>query len=135
VDLPNDGLGAFTNKNFPPSGVTELMDTSTGYIDPTELALGDTILVRNDFIVIPSGNRALLSFRYELGSGLGTYSLEKIINRLDSGAGIPYRESLSPDLIYMGDANTRDNPIKIQIKLSKSGTLVNNGTVIQLVKR
>jgi len=135
VDLPNDGLGAFTNKNFPPSGVTELMDTSTGYIDPTELALGDTILVRNDFIVTPSGNRALLSFRYELGSGLGTYSLEKIINRLDSGAGIPYRESLSPDLIYMGDANTRDNPIKIQIKLSKSGTLVNNGTVIQLVKR
>ena len=35
----------------------------------------------------------------------------------------------------MGDLNTRDNPIKIQVKLSTNGTLLNAGSVIQLIKR
>ena len=41
--IPNNGLGAFTNKSYPPHGVTELMDVSTGEIDPTELELGDVL--------------------------------------------------------------------------------------------
>ena len=35
----------------------------------------------------------------------------------------------------MGDTNTKDNPIKIQIRLSTNGTLTNAGSVIQLIKR
>ena len=135
TDLPNDGLGVSTNDNFPPSGVTTLMDNLTGYLDTSDLVLGDTLLIRNDFIITPSANNSLLSFRYVLGNGINEYHLEKVVNRLESGAGVDYRESLISDLIYMGDANTRDNPIKLQIKLSKSGTFINNGTVIQLVKR
>jgi len=49
--IPNDGLGSFTNKNYKPQGVAELMDTSTGKIDPRELSLGDVIIIRNDFIL------------------------------------------------------------------------------------
>ncbi len=134
-DLPNNGLGAFTNKNYPPIGVTELMDTSTGYIDPTELTLGDTILVRNDYTVNPNTNNALLRFRYYLGNGGGSYTLEKIIGRLDSGSGQDYRFSLSPDLIYMGDTNTKDNPIKLQVYCTSNATVTNAGTVITVVKR
>ena len=37
--LPNDGLGAFSNDTYKPNGITELMDVSTGAIDPTELPL------------------------------------------------------------------------------------------------
>ena len=135
TDLPNDGLGAFTNKNYPPTGVTELMDTSTGYIDVTELDLGDNILIRNDYTINPNTNNAQLKFRYELGNGGGTYTLEKIIGRLDSGSGQDYRFSLTPDLIYMGDTNTRDNPIKIQVYCTSNATVTNAGTVITVVKR
>ena len=134
VDIPNDGLGSFTNKNYKPFGVDELLDVSTGYIDTTELPLGDTILVRNDYSVKPNTNNALLKFRYVLGSGVNEYTLEKIVGRLDSGSGQFYRFSLSPDLIYMGDTNTKDNPIKLQINLSTKGTLLNAGSVIQTVK-
>ena len=49
--IPNNGLGAFTNKTYKPEGVTELMDVSTGAIDTSELHLGDSILIRNDFVV------------------------------------------------------------------------------------
>ena len=104
--LPNDGLGAFTNKAYAPSGVTELMDISTGKIDPTELPLGSTILIRNDFTVT-----------------------------LDSGSGIGYRRSLVPDMIYMGDTNTRDYHIGLEVRLSAGGTLVNAGSAIQVIKQ
>lgn len=135
TDLPNNGLGAFTNKNYPPTGVTELMDTSTGYIDVSELDLGDNILIRNDYTINPNTNNAQLRFRYELGTGAGTYTLEKIIGRLDSGSGQDYRFSLTPDLIYMGDSNTRDNPIKLQIYCTANATVTNAGSVITVVKR
>ena len=34
----------------------------------------------------------------------------------------------------MGDTNTRDNPITLQVKLTSGGTLVNAGTVIQVIR-
>lgn len=133
--IPNDGLGAFSNDSYKPDGnVTELMDTSTGAIDPTGLHLGDAILIRNDFTVNPNTNNASLEFRYQLGVGGGAYTLGKRLGRLDEGSGIGYRFSLSPDLIYMGDANTRDNLITLQVKLTSGGTLVNAGTVIQVLR-
>ena len=135
TSIPNNGLGAFTNKAYSPSGVTELMDTSNGALDLSELALGDTILVRNDYTITPSTNNSLLEFRYTLGAGGGLYTLEKIIGRLDSGSGIGYRRSLLPDLIYMGDTNTLDNPIGLEVRLSASGVLVNAGSAIQVIRQ
>lgn len=134
TDVPNNGLGAFTNKESKPIGVTELMDVTTGYIDTTELNIGDVILIRNDFTVNPNTNNSLLLLRYELGTGAGTYFLEKTVGRLDSGSGQDYRFSLTTDLIYMGDENTRANPIKIQLNLSTTGSLTNAGSVITVIK-
>ena len=49
---------------------------------------------------------------------------------MDSGSGIEYRYSLSTDLIYMGDLNTLNNPIILQINSTAEATLVNAGSVI-----
>lgn len=133
--IPNNGLGAFTNKNYPPHGVTDLMDVATGAIDPTELSLGDFILIRNDFTVTPQTNNTALDFRYTLGNGGGAYSLEQQLGRLDRGAGVGYRFSLRIDSIYMGDTNTRDNPIGLQVKCSGVATLNNAGSVIEVIKQ
>ena len=135
TDMPNDGAGPFTNLNFLPDGITTLLDVSTGYLDLSELELGDSVIIRNDFIVTPNGNRANLNFRYELGAGLGVYTLDYFVGRLDSGAGLQYRYNLYTHLIYLGDDNTRNNPIKLQLNLSKNGSFVNNGSAIQILKR
>jgi hypothetical protein len=132
--VTNNGAGAFTNKTYKPFGITELMN-SNGQFDFSELPLGTTVLIRNDFTVVPSINDSLLSLRYQLGGGAGEYTLETIISRLDSGSGLSYREGLRTDLIYMGDTNTRDNPVTLQIKLSSPGTVVNAGSVIQVLGR
>ena len=133
TDIPNNGAGAFTNKLYAPDGITELMDVSTGYIDPTQTTLGDVLLIRNDFTINPTINNALLEFRYALGGGAGSYALPTIIGRLDSGSGKDYRFTLRADKIYMGDDNTRLNPIKLQVRVSSGATLTNAGSVITLI--
>jgi hypothetical protein len=57
------------------------------------------------------------------------------VGRLDSGSGVGYRFSLQQDMIYMGDTNTKNNPIGLQVKLSTDGTLVNAGTALGVTKR
>lgn len=131
TDVPNDGSGPFTQKAYAPSGVSEILDESTGYIDMTELNLGSEIVVRNDFTVTPQTNNSLLEARYLLGSGAGQYPLQFLSERLDSGSGIPYPRVTSFD-IYVGDANTRDNPARLQVRLSTDGTLVNAGSYIKI---
>ncbi len=132
--ITNNGQGAFTNKLYPPYGVTELMDSS-GYIDGTELELGDFMLIRNDYTITPSTNNQSVHFRYTLGGGGNEYTLSKTLGRMDEGSGIPYRYSLNTDEIYMGDTNTRDNLIGLEIRTSGGGSLVNSGSVISLVRR
>lgn len=133
--IPNDGQGAFTNLSYLPDGVTKLMDTTTGEFDFSELTLGDNCFIRNDFSVTPNTNNSLLELRYQLGAVGSEYTLETIIGRLDSGSGQPYRFSLVPQMIYMGDNNTKDNPIRLQVRLSTNGTLVNAGSAIGVTKR
>ncbi len=131
TDIPNDGLGAFTNKLYAPEGVSEMLDTSTGYLDFSDLALGSEIEVRNDFTVTPGTNNALLEARYLLGVGAGEYPLQFWSERLDNGSGIGYQRVTSFP-IYMGDTNTQSNPAKLQIRLSTTGTVVNAGVYISI---
>jgi hypothetical protein len=134
TDVPNNGAGAFTNKAYAPNGITELLDVSTGYLDFTELELGDSIQVRIDFKVNPNINNATLECRYVLGNGGGEYALTVFEKRLDRGSGIDYDANKGSFLIYMGDDNTRLNDGKLQVKLSSNGKLTNAGVAIQIFK-
>ena len=131
--LPNDGAGAFSNIAYSPAGYGPLMDVSTGKIDPTRLPLGTEMLIRNDFTVTPTTNEAVLDFRYTLGGGGGEYTLGLPLGRLDRGAGVAYRFAVRVDKIYMGDLNTRDNPIGLEVRCGADATVVNAGSVITVI--
>ena len=126
TDIPNDGAGAFTNKGYKPASVSEVLDTSTGYLDFSDLPLGSEIALRNDLTVTPNTNNALLEMRYVLGGGAGEYALNFLAERLDSGSGIAYQR-VTTFPIYMGDTNTKGNPGKLQVRLSTPGTVQNAG--------
>jgi hypothetical protein len=133
TDIPNNGEGSFSNIKLP-TGVTRLLDPTTGAILVDELPIGSSIIVRMDYTVTPTTNNAALDFRYTLGAGAGAYTLETTVNRLDEGSGREYRQALVTHYIYVGDDNTKDNPIQPQVKLSGGGTLVNAGMVIEVRK-
>ena len=44
TDVPNNGLGAFTNKTYKPSSINEVMDSSTGYLDFSDFTLGSQLI-------------------------------------------------------------------------------------------
>ena len=135
VALTNDGLGPFTNTGYLPDGVTSLFDTATGKIDPRELNIGDVLTIRTDFEVINQVNGSQLSLRYTAGAGAGAYTLETQLGTLSRGAGRGYRFAASVDKIYLGDANTRDNLIGIEVKMSDQARITNNGVVITVHRR
>ena len=126
TNVPNNGAGSFTNKTFKPPSVTEVLDTTTGHLDFSDLPLGSEITLRNDITVVPNSNNALLQMRYVLGTGANEYALNFLNDRLDSGSGVSYQK-VSTFPIYMGDTNTKNNAGKLQIKLSVAGTVTNSG--------
>lgn len=130
--ITNDGLGPFSRNGLPPSVPTLL--GADGSLDLTNLTENSDVLVRPDFTVTPSSNNASLDFRFLLGAPGSQYDLPTSFGRLDLGAGVPYRRSLYGMYVYAGDANTRDNPVYLQARLSTNGTLVNAGMALKLYK-
>ncbi len=103
TDVPNDKLGSFTDEDFLPPTVTNLMDGSTGYLDFSDLSMGSDILIRIDFLVSPDMNNSLMETRYVLGQGVNEYTLGVSSKRLDIGSGIFYSSDKGSFYIYMGD--------------------------------
>lgn len=134
TDVPNDTAGPFTNTTYLQNDISSLMDPVTGYLNFSELSLGDIISIRIDFSVNPTINNANLECRYVLGSGANEYALTVFEKRLDRGSGIEYGSNKGAFLIYMGDLNTKDNAGKLQVKLSSDGTLTNAGVAIQILR-
>jgi hypothetical protein len=126
TDVPNDGAGSFTNKTYKPITVSDVLDESTGYLDFSDLPMGSEISLRNDITVTPNTNNALFELRYVLGTGAGEYALNFLSERLDSGSGVAYQR-VTTFPIYMGDTNTKNNPGKLQARLSTPGTIQNAG--------
>lgn len=132
VTVPNDGRGPFTSTKYAPSGAEDLMNDD-GSIRLIDLRTGDVIYIRQDYEVTPTFDNSLLTSRYVLGSGQGEYTLRRNPQRLDDGA-TSYRFAASTDMIYVGDDNTRLNPVYFQIRCSSPFTLLNYGTAIGVTK-
>lgn len=130
--LTNDKQGAYTNIAYMPSGVDRFFNEDG--IDVSDLSLGDSIVIRYDFTVTPAINGAFLEFRLLLGAGAGEYPLQRPVGTLSNGAGYAYPVT-GEILVYMGDLNTRDNPIYLEVKCSESATIVNAGLAIVIVRR
>lgn len=134
IDLPNDGQGFLTNKNFIPVGATDLLNTSNGYLDLSQLQNGDDVLIRTHYEVTPEANNSELNFRLSAGVGLGSYNLTELDRRLDQGAGERY-EIVKLRQIAIFDDNTRLNPVKMQVRCSSNATLKNFGSLIIVLRK
>ena len=128
--LNNDGAGAGTNTTYLPSGVTSML--STNQIDASQLKLGDWLLVRSSFRITPATNNQAIDIRYTLGTGANSYTLEQYTGQLRQGAGIEQPFS-QPQLIYMGDANTRDNTIGVEVRTSGPASIQNEGFALGII--
>lgn len=133
IDLTNDELGAFTNKAFPPAGVTDVWNASTGTFDFTELGMGDMIDIRLDVDVITTSTNTEVLMALNLGIGGFPYFVNwfNATNFKSSAT----NKVVTFNGIYMGDSNTLDNGAKFVIAADKTCTVVVNGWYCKIIKR
>lgn len=111
--LPNDELGPATNKTYKPLDMTDIWDAAAGEFDWTELSLGDTVDIRLDIEVTTSVANQEVKVDLELGQGGSPYKIS-FGNAIYKTAGA--QDIVRFNSIYMGDANTMNNPAQFIIE-------------------
>lgn len=118
VYVNNDGLGAFTNKDYAPVGVTDVWDVLNNKFDWGELELGDMVDIRMDFDITTTVNNTDIQIALELATDGTSYDIQMEDRYVKSPSTIkvtPYQG------IYMGDSGTLNN--KARVKMQSDNTV------------
>ena len=133
ISLTNDELGAFTNKTYAPSGVTDVWDAIAGSFDWTELDLGDTVDLRLDLEFVTTTTNTQVDVDLFLGTGGGAYQVPFVIEQNFKASGTFKSNRFNG--IYMGDANTLNNGGVFKMKSDKTCTVKVNGWYCRIIRR
>jgi hypothetical protein len=127
--LTNDEAGAFTNKLYPPYGVTDVWDVNNQCFDFSQLPLGSKVEIRLDLEITTSGPNTQIEIDLELGIGNFPYDIQWASRFVKaSGTG----RAVVTSFVYMGDSNTLNFPAKFKIQSDTNMDVVVNGWAIHL---
>jgi len=133
VTLTNDSLGTFTNKNFLPTGITDIFNSTTNQFDWTQLNNGDMVDIRLDLLVTTTSPNQSVDVSLVMAAGeAGEYPIlfstssyktvrEHPVNRFNG--------------VYMGDDFTRLNAAEFRISSDSNCTVKVNGWYCKIIRR
>ena len=130
--LNNDGLSIITGEQ-PIGGVTGLWNATTNQFDFSSLEIGDIVIVRPAVFVTTSAQNQNVLLDMQFGIGGTTYEL--LFEDRDYKSVVTGRQLTSPQIFYIGDANTRDNPAEMRIRSDASMTADVYSFFIAVVRR
>ncbi len=134
VNITNDAAGAFTNTTYALPGISNLWITGSQRFNWTPLSLGDTVDIRLDLTLTSTTVNQTFDIALFLAAGTGgEYQIPWAVEKIFKSAGT--RKFIEFSSIYMGDANTRDNPALFKIKSDAAATVVVNGWYVRVTKR
>ena len=131
--LTNDGLGATTNKNYPPYGITDVWSTSTNACNFSQLSLGDAVGIRFDVTATTTSANQVVRAYIKLG--IGTPS-EYILNVF--GQQIKTAQENQFTLftkLPIKNEDIRTEPAEFYILSNNNGTVKVNGWYFQIERR
>jgi len=130
--LTNDGLGTQTLKTFAPNGVTDVWNASNSKFDWTDLKVGDMVDIRVDITVSTSTTNQEVNLVLELGQGGFDYRVP-FDQAFYKATGTHPVDRYNG--IYIGDANTLDNPAQFIFSSTDNATVVVNGWYVKILIR
>lgn len=133
ADIPNDGLGPFSNILYPPEGVTQVWDSVGQSFDWSELSLGDMIDIRLALVVTTTSINTAISVDLHLGSGGSEYSIPFITSTNFKSAGEYIL--LRFNSIYMGNTDTLNNGGVFKISSDNNISYKVTGWYCKVIKR
>lgn len=121
IALQNDGAGVFTYKNTL-TGIADIYDTTNHEFDFSGLAIGDIVTIRINLIVTTSGANQNVRVYLELAQGTGN---EYEITAKQTFYKTATTHSLSDayTFVYMGNTDTKNNPVKIYFDSDANATV------------
>ena len=133
IVMTNNGAGAFTNKTYALSDIPDVWDTTTNRFDFTGFNLGDVVDMRLDLTVTTTAANTETQLKINLAIGGSPYTLVIDHSSFKNAGTYQMTKMFS---VYMGDANTRDNPASITLR-SDSGTAsaIVNGWYLKGLKK
>ena len=131
--LTNDGLGATTNKNYPPYGITDVWSTSTNACDFSQLSLGDAVGVRFDVTATTTSANQDISGYIKLGVGTASEYQLQIFSENIKTSGENHRVFYTK--LYIGNEDIKTAPAEFYILSDNNGTVKVNGWYFQIERR
>lgn len=121
--LLNNSLGAYTNLNYKIPGRGNIWNSGTDSFDflNAGLVIGDTVTIRLDLTVTTASTHDGIEIELDLGAGASTYTLH-LGEHTWRSSGVHNLTVVSE--IYMGDANTLNNPGTLYVTPNASGTSI-----------
>lgn len=130
--LTNDGAGAFTNKTYLPTGVTDVWDEVDSF-DWSDLEVGDMLDIRMDIVLTTGSPNTTVEVDLHLGTGGSAYTVPFVTDADFKDAGTHTINKYNG--IYMGDTNTLNNGGQFKITCDKNSTVVVNGWYVKIIRR
>ncbi len=131
--LTNDTLGAYTNINYPPYGVSSLWDATTNRFNFSQLSIGDTIDVRIHLQVTTTTSNQTYKIGAKFGIGSASAFDNIIFTDQAKTAGVHEVSFVAP--FYIGEANILNNPAELYINTDASATVKVDGWYIRVLRR
>ncbi len=136
TDLTNDGLGAGTLSTYRLPGAGTIWSTVDNQFTWANagLSIGDTVDIRFDFTVTTTANSDEIEFGLDMAHGdVAEYRLEFLRGIYKNAGTYPL---ISQTSLYMGNAETLNNPAKLVMSTDNSGnSVVVNGFYVRVNPR
>jgi len=130
IVLTNDKLGVFTNESYLPVGVTSIF--SLNQFDWSQLKLGDMVDIRLDIAVTTNSPNQEVKVDLALGVGANEY-LIPFEDISEKSTGLHQINRFNG--IYIGDANTLNNPAEFRLQSDGTGTVIVNGWYCKIIRK
>ena len=133
IDTPltNNANGAFTNKLYPPLGISDVWDDVNNEFDFSQLTLGDMLDVRVDIEVTTGTVSQEITIELELGQGGSSYRVP-FAHLSYKNTGLKKVGAFTG--VYMGDANTLNNKGQFIFSSPDNATIKINGWYCKIIK-
>lgn len=134
--LMNNGLGPLTNKAYKPSGMSEVLDVTTGHVLFDELKSGDELYIRYFLNVIPLTSNTTYQLGHLFGSGVT--EIRTPVGRkieLNGGAGVPTGQLQLDSHFFIDNEAIRLVGMSPQIYTSAPADLELFSTYISITRR
>lgn len=129
----NDAAGAYTNTAYKITGYPDIWNPSTNQFNWSHLSLGDSVDIRFDFTVTTNGTHNDTAIIIRAGVGAAPYDLTAITGEWQSTGTYQLTVWYS---VYMGDANTLNNPAEVYVMSTTAGeTVLCNGWYVRTNKQ